>query len=429
MSGFKRNLGVVTLASAASFAVSLGLTPVMTRLYAPADYGVFAVVNNLATFIATLALMSLPNALPIERRPARRARVARAIVHLGSLAFGLSAVVVVSSLVARRGGAAAHGSAVILPVLVAAIAVHRLAQSWAVADGRFGTMAASRIAHPVVAKLGAIGSAVSVGPHPVALLAFETLGYAVQARIMLRARWRASLSLRRPLSRARWRVTTAVVRAHRDTTLYGHASTLLTLGEVMAESLIIAQCFSVREAGLFALALSMVALPVQLVALATASVVYHRFIETARVDPSALPRTVLRTALGYLAIGLPVYGIVFWKGADLFALALGGAWQESGALASTLAVPLLLRFALTPVTSVFRVASRQHAALLVDATLLPVAIGAFLVCSVHQPLPTAAACLAVGLSVHHLVLLVGCLAAARRVPTASIAEATACASS
>jgi O-antigen/teichoic acid export membrane protein len=158
--------------------------------------------------------------------------------------------------------------------------------------------------------------------------------------------------------------------------------------------------------------------------------VYHRFVETARESPSALSRTVARTLSGYLLVGVPVYSVLVWSGPDLFSFALGEGWRESGRLASVLAPPVLLQFALTPLSSVFRVARTQHAALVVDAVFLPLAVAAFLVCSMWFALTTAIACLATALCVHRLVLLAACLAAARRIATdAPTREVTACASS
>jgi O-antigen/teichoic acid export membrane protein len=417
MTRFKRNLGIVTLASAASFGISLALTPIMTRLYAPADYGTFAVVNNLATFIATLALMSLPNVLPVENRLVKRAQIGRAIVHLALAAFLLSPILVLSYVALRAGpSTGAFGwSVASLPLLVAAIAAHRLSQSWVSADGRFGTVAAARVVHPLVAKLGAIGASLSLGPHPVGLLAFEALGFAFQTRIMLPPRWRSLVSLRGALSSRRWSVTAGVVRVHRDVTFYGHASALLALGELTAESLIVAHSFSVSGAGLFSVALSMVSLPVQLVALATAPVIFHRFLETASVSPRSLFGTFARALGSYLLLGLPVYGLVLWKGPELFSFVLGEQWRGSGRLAAILAPALLLQFATMPLSSIFRVARTQQAALRIDALFLPLALAAFFLCSTRFVLESAVMCLAAGLSVHRLAMLVSCLATAHRI--------------
>ena len=54
------------VSSAVSFGLSIVLTPIISRLYGPAEYGVFAVVNGVATLMATVSLLSLPNALAIN---------------------------------------------------------------------------------------------------------------------------------------------------------------------------------------------------------------------------------------------------------------------------------------------------------------------------------------------------------------------------
>ena len=52
--------------------ITMVSTPLMTRLYEPAAYTSFGVINMLATTIVGVGLLSLPNVYPIEKDPQRR---------------------------------------------------------------------------------------------------------------------------------------------------------------------------------------------------------------------------------------------------------------------------------------------------------------------------------------------------------------------
>ena len=75
VSKFRKDIGFTTIASILSFIISISLTPIMTRWYEPSDYGTFAIINNIAVFMATVILFSLPNALPMETTWHRQAQL------------------------------------------------------------------------------------------------------------------------------------------------------------------------------------------------------------------------------------------------------------------------------------------------------------------------------------------------------------------
>lgn len=152
---FRKNLGIATLATLIGFAISLALTPVMTRLYQPNDYGAFAIINNLATFLASLFLLSLPNALPIIPTWRTRARLLRTLVALTILAFALTTIGTMGYLtISYLNGFidSSQWAFALTPALVLVISLHRITQSWANADGAFTSMAVARVVHPAVAK-------------------------------------------------------------------------------------------------------------------------------------------------------------------------------------------------------------------------------------------------------------------------------------
>jgi O-antigen/teichoic acid export membrane protein len=409
MTVFRRNLGIVAIASLARFVISIGLTPLMTRLYSPADYGVFVISNNAATFLSALAVMALPGAIPLENRLHKRRQIVRAVVHIVTSVFlvGILGSLIFISNSVESGRLAL--AVMLFPFLFLSISIQRLAQSWINAKGDFKSTAGARVIHPLIAKLGAIVAAICIGPFPATMVAVEALGYVVQVKFMLRKSFWTVVALPKICSLRRWRATIGTVLNNKDMSLFGNASNLLALGVVTLEPLIVAKFFSVNEAGLFSLAYSMASLPVSLISFSTATVVYHRFIDTHKSNEKDLYGVVCRVATIYLFLGLPIYGVLFFLGPIIFSIVFGESWGGSGVLASALALPMLLSFISTPLLSVFRVTRSQKLNFRVDAVMSPLVIAAFFAVARYGELANAVYVLAVLSSFHSIFLLFLCL--------------------
>lgn len=427
LGSFRKNLGVATIASTASFAISLALTPVMTRCYQPSDYGTFAVVNNAATFLATAFLLSLPNALPVELSWPRRAQLLRALLNLTVIAVIASTIGVGLAL----GGMALLGRLersehvlATIPVLVLAIALHRIAQNWANADGAFTTIAIGRVVHPLVAKPLAIGASLLTGASPLYMVAFEGLAMFVQAAVLVRDRFRRLKHRPRSLSRRRMAITWATVKRYKEFSLYLNVVGLLSLGAVTLQTMIVASAYSVEETGLFSLAMSIASLPVQLISMATAPVVYHRLIACARDTPRHLFGHLLKILVGFVAIGSLPYLLFFVFGPEMFAIAFGSKWDRSGALASVLACPLFLQFLYTPISSVLRVTATVRLQFTIDMICTVPVVAGFYVASRTMVFMDAAAVFAVALSVHQLASIASCLYVSRDFSRGAVAVET-----
>lgn len=412
---FRRDLGLVTGASVVSFAISLVLTPVMTRWYRPVDYGSFALINNLATFLATAFLLSLPNALPMESLWKRQAQLLRSLTLLTALAFLLSGIGAalffgINYALGRIDGT--EWPLVSLPFLVLALSLHRIAQGWANADGAFRSMATARIIHPLITKPFAIVASMLTAPNSFYLICFEGLGYIVQAYTMVRGRLQRLKGLPRFFSRRRLGLTGGVIKRHGDYSLFDNLVNLLMLGSISLYTVILASRYSIHETGLFSLAMSMASLPVQLISLATAPIIYHRLVDCARNNPNSLFGKTLKILLAFILMGSFPYLVLFFFGPALFEIIFGNDWSQSGRVASLLSLPLFLQFLFMPISSAFRVTSTIKLQFFIDLVFSLAIIFLFYLVSRSLPFLGALTIFATAMSIHRFVSIAFCLGVA-----------------
>lgn len=409
---FRKNLGIATVTSLISFAISLALTPIMTRWYQPEDYGVFAVINNLATFLASLFLLSLPNALPILSTWHTRARLLKTLVALTILAFGVTTIGTMTFLAVSYAKGLTNASDwvfALMPVLVLAISLHRITQSWANADGAFNAMAMARIVHPLVAKPFAIVASMLSTANPVFIAFFECIAYFAQAATMTRGRTNRLKQLLRGPKRSDFALGLAVIRRHKDYALFLNFVNLLTLGFIALQALIVSGAYSHTETGHFALAMSMASLPIQLISMATAPVIYHRLIACGRDNPHTLGAKTYKLIMAFALIGAIPYLTIFYYGPELFRFAFGQTWVTSGNVASILALPFFLQFLYTPASSIFRVTSTFKLQFRIDLIFTLATVLIFFLATQKLAFLDAVTLFAAAVSVHQLVGIGFCL--------------------
>jgi O-antigen/teichoic acid export membrane protein len=129
---------------------------------------------------------------------------------------------------------------------------------------------------------------------------------------------------------------------------------LLNTISVGAISLLVALLYGTVLAGLFALALRMLALPAALVGQAVRTVFYPKTAEVERNGGSLIQLTETATSVLVFA-SVPVFGSVLLFGPEMFALAFGAEWRQAGVVSAILAPWLATSFISSPLSGLMTV--------------------------------------------------------------------------
>lgn len=316
-------------------ALPLLLGPWLTRLYSPAEFGVYHLFAAVAANAAVVACARYEFALPLATDDAD-ATALRALCQRLLLA---------STALAALGGigwAAASGQAwpLWLPAAVGALGLVSLATLNAMRAERFPALAIARVLQHGGAALAQLGAGLLqagvtgliVAPIAAALAAVAALGWPGPAQA----------------ARARW---LAMARLHRSFPLLNTPHAFLgALQDTLAVALI-AGSLGPAAAGAWGLALRYLKAPATLVGGAVSQALYPRLAPAAGqagACTAAGRALVLRTMLLLAALAAPLVVLLWWLGPALFTWAFGPAWADAGLLARALAVYIGLHFIASP---------------------------------------------------------------------------------
>ena len=316
-------------------ALPLLLGPLLTRLYTPAQFGLYHLFAAIAANVAVVACARYEHALPLAQDDDE----ARALV---ALCRWILLAVIGGSAVGAVAWAFSIGALwpLWLPAAVGALGWLSLATLVAMRAQRFGALATSRVLqHGGGAVLQAVAGTAGAGLWG---LIVAPIAAALAAAAWLRPRlgqgWQASRA-----------ALNAAARRHRDFPLLNTPHAFMgALQDTLAVALI-AAVQGPAAAGFWGLTLRYLKAPATLVGGAVSQALYPAL--AAGGVASAQGRSAVRRVMRTLALlALPLVLALWLFAPAAFAAAFGEPWREAGELARALALYIGVHFVASPLS-------------------------------------------------------------------------------
>lgn len=415
---FVANITKAVSASGVQFLITLCTTPIMTRLYAPAAYATFGIVNTTANVMIGIGLLSLPNAYWAEKIAAVRTEIIQTMVVLLLGLVALAAIVAATLAVVdvhHNGLDIPKLSLFLLPVLVLTYGARQIISTAAIQRANFNRLSLGQVIEPLCSRGGSVALGALLSGNPAFILISVALGHLSTIAVLsgmlprrLYGHWRHVIAHLPKLI--------ASLRRSGDFVFFVTLAQQVSQVMLLGMQLTIAAFFSKDLAGQYILAVSILTLPISLVALSTAPAVLHHFVETEKNEPARLARHFVVTTTCYLLAGAAILSPVFLFGEELFKVAIGAAWVHAGHIASVLSIPYVGMFAMTGVQPIFTVTRRLKLQFTLElGTCIPAMIAAF-ICFKTMDFDQAIFYLSLIWLLRNIVLLLGAFTAARQHP-------------
>ena len=305
---------------------------VLARLLTPGDYGAAAIAIALASFAPTLADMGLGSAL-VQTETA--SRTVRSTAFWASIGSGVALFLIMAAAaepVARFMGEPEVAGMVVAGGLTYAIySVGSASQAVYMREMKFrSTELRSWLALVTGGIVAIIAAASGAGPWALALQQIAYIGTLVAA-LWFRAGWRPTLEFSRPVFRDLWRFAIRIAGGR-----------WARLAELLVLTLLIGRLASVPELGAWSFGMSMVILPLSLIAIPIAEVLFSAF-SRLRNEPERMA-TLWLDSIGYLAaVLLPVLLGLAIVAPDLIPAVFGSRWAVSVGVVQILCIYVLIR--------------------------------------------------------------------------------------
>ena len=388
----KKNLGgmfhgILTMSVGTGLArlFTIALLPVLTRIYAPADFGVASVFNSLTLMLLPVVTLRYPMALPLPHTRTMAANLlavtlavtAGLIVALsiGLLFFGpfLFRLFSVEKLIPFLW---------LVPVAAASLALFDIFSMWATRTRDYKLLAQAQVMQAALGEslkliLGLLQF------RPVGLLIGQIFSQSSGSVVYL---WRLAPQFPGLFRLVRLRRMVAAARRHMDFPLYRMPAQFLLALAIQAPLLFSSSYYGLETTGQLGLAMMALALPFNIVGQSMSRAYYAEISQLGRRAPAKIEALTHALFRPMLLFSLPITFILFFLGRAIFTLVLGPAWAPAGQAISVLSLSLALQFISAAMVELFSLYNEQWRYLWLLAGRL-ILIGAALVLVLLFKLP------------------------------------------
>lgn len=363
-STFARNVAAVATGTAASQAILMISSPLVTRLYGPSAYGIQGVFFAITAVGASVAALTYPMALVLPKNDADAIALGHLSVMFG-LGLSLFAALILYSFGAEILSLLNAGEIApfmyLIPLSMFISVLSAVMEQWLIRRKAF--ILSAKVAATQTFLMSCCKVILGyINPTSATLVLTGTLAGLFGPVLMFLGLSKNSLPWKNHLSNLGCMSTKdriwVIAKQHRDFPLFRTPQVLLNTISQSLPVLLLAGYFGAAAAGYYAIALSVLGIPVGLIGGSVLQVFYPRFNEafTNKQDVRAL---LAKTTLGMAALGVVPFSIIGLFGPFLFELAFGNGWCMAGEYAQWLAIWWFCAFINRPAVSAIPVIRMQ----------------------------------------------------------------------
>jgi lipopolysaccharide exporter len=358
MSKFLSNSLKLFSATLAGQILGIIVTPFLTRLYTPSDYGIFQLFFSIVSLIAIVSCFSYDSAIQLPKKDEDAAGVVVLCLFLiGFTAFIVTILIIVfsSNIEQLLNIPSISRYLFLLPIAIIANSIAYVLVSWMSRRDEFGTIAKANLLSSISGKGVSLGSGI-ISPSPFGLIFGTIFNDVTIAAIALRKTF-TELHLFKNIS---YQSLKQLAFRYKKFPQYIAGANLAGSASVQITPFMLAIFFSPIVVGYYAIAYMVMILPSKLIGNSIASVFFRK--ASAEKNLTGSIATIVKAVHSRLiSIGIFSCLILMIIGPELFAYALGVEWYTAGVYAQILAPWFFVAFISTPLMSIFNVLEMQGA--------------------------------------------------------------------
>lgn len=366
-SAFVKNVLIVMSGTTAAQVISFALTPVISRLFTPSDFGVFGSFSAVAHVIAAGVTLEYSQAIMLPKEKENAINLFF-VSCLSTLAIGFLCMTACLLAPSYLNGLMKTNGACPLALLVFFVIISGLNesfQSWCVRVKAFKHTSASQVIRSLSSSVAKIGFGLfHIGA--IGLIVSNILANIFASINLVRVLIPDVLSLRENI---RWSQMKQLAREYYDFPVYSASQNVVNALSSGLPVLLLTHYYGIMVAGAYAFGISILTVPMGFVLTALRQVLFQKAGETHYEKGKLAPLYVKITVGLFAVVFFPTLLLFVWS-PEIFTWIFGSQWDMAGEFARYLILWLIFSFCNLPAVLFARIIRMQRIVFLYDLLLL-----------------------------------------------------------
>lgn len=383
MSKLKKRLILLTSGTFIAQIINIGLTPVITRIYSPSEYGVISVFTSVLLLFTLLGTLNYELAIPIakdDREAVNIIVISFITLFISSCFLFLILFFIGDQILVLLNAEKIKDYKYTILLGVVVISVYSVLTQWALRKKLIYDLSQTKITQAVFQNVITIClGLLKLGP--LGLIIGKIIGQSAGILRLGKPLYDPKKELYNKVSYINIK---ASFKRYKNFPLYTTPRRVIGDLTISLPALVLTGMFGLKYAGYFALANSIVQLPLNIVGTSVGQIFYSEVASLKNKDAEKVLLLSKKFIIALLSVGLlPLIALLFF-GEEIFTLIFGIKWSVAGEMASILSISIFLKFIITPISSIFDIYEEQKSALILHGSRLIFISLAFWICYIFD---------------------------------------------
>lgn len=350
-SKFSRNVLTLMTGTTIAQGLSIAVTPILSRIYSPHDFGIFALYiavisigNSIATGRYELAIM-----MPQKDTDAANIVMLSILVALGISTLMLFGVIIFNSaLTTFFGDPEISDILYFAPLAVLLTGIYQSFNYWCNRKKYFKTLSNNRVLQGSGSAAGQVSFGVAqIGPTGLVAgsIAAQLLGVGALAK-------RVRENDKKEFEKVSVASIIYNAKLYFKYPVYSAFGALVNNAGTQAPIFIITKFFNTNITGMFSLCQRVLTLPMGILASSISQVLFQKISEMNNNEPEKLFGFIVSFFMKLVIITIPFVLVSAVWGGDIFVFILGDKWYQAGEFTVLVSLVVAVRFAVSPLSYV-----------------------------------------------------------------------------
>lgn len=388
MASFGKNILNLTAGNIVAQGINLVAIPIITRIYSPDDYGIFAIYLAITTILSPIATLHFDRVMMIIKNQ-EDAKSLLGISLLSVLAFSLflAGVILILNVVKILSNSSIGSYIWFIPLSVCIQGSCLILLLWSLREKLFFNLAVSKVSESFTDKLFVLSAGLFFNFNACGLIGGRILGpFSALCYLAFNSIHRPFKNFFRFLSFSSFK---RLVRRYKGFQFFSILSDFIGTVSREAPIFLITLLFSSTSVGYYAIAIRVIRMPMFLIGDAISKAFLQRAASSEKGEN--LKDDTLKLFGFMIYFIFPPLLVLLNFGKDIFGLILGSEWYTAGVFAQILALSFLCLFLYRPLSALFDVYEKQKHKMIFSSLLFlaragSIFFGAYLTDSIYTAL-------------------------------------------
>jgi O-antigen/teichoic acid export membrane protein len=357
---FGRNVLILMTGTTIAQAIPIAISPILTRIYTPEDFGIFALYMSIASIVAVIATGRYELAIMLPKKDNDAINiVALSIIITFFVSFISFLIVFVfnSQITNWLGNKEISNWLYFIPITVLLTGIYQSFNYWSNRQKQYKRLAISRVIQTGTTASSNIGMGFS-GFGASGLIVGGVLGQGIATYILGKLVWKEDSKLTQKINKLK---IFALAKRYIDFPKINMLHSFLNDAKGFSVNILLIKFYDAFMLGQFYLVNRILLLPSTLIG-TSISQVFFRYLTNKYNQKQDISKDVLNMIIKLFLFALIPFFIIVFFGKFLFVLFFGENWAIGGELASSFALYVLFHFVASPISVVPLILNKQKTA-------------------------------------------------------------------